>query len=864
MAETLNQADLISPFDEPPLKTSPSSIEDKLVSPFDIRTEAEKLKDERPDIGPVEEIEGMLTIASSLVATPVAGLAGLSQIISNKLSIGERIPPEKQMEWVTRHLTYQPRTEGGQAYAETLSTPFELMEGAGQYVGDKVFEVTESPALATDAKVATLFAIPFAIPPLAKRTVLKPAQWGAKQIVSGASFVAESVNMIRPKARAKFSKEAVGRSLRENIGDSPEVMANIAESARLAEEMPGYKPTLAETTLKPGTAVRERTLAEANQASFDLAKSRREANIRAIEDFRRENFGDSSPEITKILQKSEGNINKALTALDDRLTDIQYRREVLASKSPSMELDAVGRELRRLEKAEYDAASAVGEMLYKRIGNEKVDPSPVVSELEAMSKNELLDFSQDQIPASFKLIQRTLSPPKPADLPPARTMREFQVQKAELEAPPKEISFDTLRSIEKRLKRDLAKEQGKMGKDETTIHLITRVLDRVEEVKTNLESTGGADTVAALKEANAYWKEGVVDRFYKGAARDIHAKTAFNEFRIVDEKVIDSFFSPATKKTGGVKAVDDFINTYGMNPEAWVQLRLGVYAKFRKESGIDQHGVIDTKKAEAFLNKHRDVLNRIPAIRDEISGLSKTSKELDFAQQLVKKREANISRSVLARALKSSNADTIVGKSIKEHKIDMALLKQRASKVKGGVEALSKETGRQLLLKAERTDGSINSSKLLHEMTKNEASLKIGMTPYHYGLLRDLHRAYLRIDKNILPQAIKEPKLGLEIVGEKFGTTPAQAISAWRAKSRGLVGGPHLVAQLGTSFITKLNKNQINSLERLAHYDKDVAQTLLMMTKSEKISPKVERRLRVHLAEYGLVNLSAREGIEEK
>lgn len=857
----IDQSQIVSPFGDTKLPEDterPKYFDDNaIISPFAIAEEAKKLKEKRPDIGPLEELEGMLTLGTSLIASPVAGLGGLSQIISNGLGIGEYIPPHKQVEWLSEKLTYQPRTEGGASYAETLATPFALIEEGADYVGNKVLELTDSPALATDAKVATMFMVPEVA-----RVSIKPVKAAVGQVKGAVGFAAESINMLRPKSRVKFSTEAVSRSLKENIGDSPEVMSNIAEAARLSEEIPGFNPTLAEATLKPGMAVRERSLAEKSQATFDLAKARRESNMRAIEDYRLENFGDSSPEIATILKKSEGNINSALKSLDDRLSDIQYQREALASKAPEMPLDKVGHKLRQLEQQEYIAAKTAGDLLYKRIGNERVDPTPVVSELDAMFKNELLDYSQDQIPTSFKLIQRTLRPPKADESIPARTMAELQTRQTE-QAPVADISFDSLRSIEKRLKRDIASEQGKMGKDPTTIHLITRVLDKVEDVKTNLEATGGADTVAALREANAYWKEGVVDRFYKGAGRDIDAKTPFNEYRIVDEKVIDSFFSPATKTKGGVKAIDDFINTYGMNPEAWVQLRLGIYSKFRKESGIEATGVIDTTKANRFLNKYKSILDRIPAIRDEITGLNKVNADLDYAAQLVKKRETNIDRGVLSQTLRSHTPDTVVRSSIKENPKDMLVLRTQAKKVKGGVEALSRETGRQLLLKVERSDGTINSVKLLHEMNRNKNSLKIGLTPYHYGLLKDLHNAYLRIDKNVLPQAIKEPKIGLEKVGERFGTTPAQAISAWRAKSRGLVGGPHLVAQLGTSFITKLNKNQINAIERVAHYDKNVAQTLLMMTKTDKLTPKIERRLSKHLADYGLVSVSAAEGMED-
>ncbi|GAF89871.1 unnamed protein product, partial [marine sediment metagenome] len=115
----IDRAQLVSPFAvpaEPELPPDPGR-ENKFLSPFQVREEAEIIHEKRPDIGPVEEIEGMLTLGSSLVATPIAGLGGLSQILSNEIGLGEKIPPEKQIEWIADKLTYLPRTEGGREFA---------------------------------------------------------------------------------------------------------------------------------------------------------------------------------------------------------------------------------------------------------------------------------------------------------------------------------------------------------------------------------------------------------------------------------------------------------------------------------------------------------------------------------------------------------------------------------------------------------------------------------------------------------------------------------------------------------------------------------------------------------------------------
>lgn len=851
----IDEAALVSPFQE--RRTSdPQAHPSELVSPFDLKETATKMREADHRIGSEEEIEGMLALGSSFLSAPVAGFAGLVQQVAEEHNLldSELLgyehefdqTPEELIESVGHALTYEPRTEGGKEYAETLATPFMYIDKAAQYVGDRVFDATDSPAAGATAKTVTMMLVPTAV-----RKIGAGTMWTGKQAGSIVVSAAETINMLRAKPRSNYSRDAVGESLRTNIGTSSEVMANIERSKLLTEEIPGFKPTLGETTLKQSLISRERGLAEADQATMDIAVTRRKQNIAAVENFRKEHFGEASQEITSIFRNSEGNINNALTALEKRMNELDVQRNKLAEKSPAMDLDVVGSQLRKIEKEQYLAAKAHGEILYNKIGDARVNPEPIVKKVNKLFESDLLDFADQHIPASLKKVKRELTKeidPKTGE-PAAGTGGKL--------AEDGTISFETMRSLETSLKQDLASERGKADGSKLTERLLSQTLDSVKEVKNVMRETQDAPVVQALEEATTFWREGVADRFYRGAGRDIKAKTAQNEYRIVDEKVIDSFFTTATKGKGGVKGIDDFINTYGMHPEAWAQLRIGVHQKFRDFTGVTKDGVINTSKAEIFMNRHNAVLNRIPDIRNELASSTKASKALDGTAKMLKQRQVNIEHSILAKTFKSHTPETIVKNSIKDNPKEMHKLRSASNKVKGGNEALSRATGRELLSMAERADGTINSAKLLNLMDKNSASIKVGMGFEHFNQLKTLHEAYLRLDKNVLPSFVKEPKLGLERAAEYFGTTPAQAISAWRAKSRGLVGGPHLVAQVGTSFITKINKRQIDAIERVAHYDIEVAKTLVELSKAKGApSTALQTKMSKHLSDYGIMALS--------
>lgn len=98
--------------------------------------------------GPLEAGESLL---SSAVAAPVAGLAGIAQGAKNFVT-GEGTPAADRVAQVQEGLTYQPRTDLGQATVKAAGAPFEALAGlgdkAGQGSANLATRVGASPELA--------------------------------------------------------------------------------------------------------------------------------------------------------------------------------------------------------------------------------------------------------------------------------------------------------------------------------------------------------------------------------------------------------------------------------------------------------------------------------------------------------------------------------------------------------------------------------------------------------------------------------------------------------------------------------------------------------------------------------------------
>lgn len=93
------------------------------------------------------------SVASGLLAEPVAGLRGLFELATG----GSAEEATKQIESTREALTYQPRTPAGRTGLRNIGKmvgPYaELLAAPGEFLGEQAFEATESPFAATAARL---------------------------------------------------------------------------------------------------------------------------------------------------------------------------------------------------------------------------------------------------------------------------------------------------------------------------------------------------------------------------------------------------------------------------------------------------------------------------------------------------------------------------------------------------------------------------------------------------------------------------------------------------------------------------------------------------------------------------------------
>lgn len=90
-------------------------------------------------------LEPAATIASGAVAAPVAGIAGLGQMANNALGIGPNKDPADVVGATQSALTYQPRTEAGQAATSLAGAPGSALGSLADKAGQGAASATRSP-----------------------------------------------------------------------------------------------------------------------------------------------------------------------------------------------------------------------------------------------------------------------------------------------------------------------------------------------------------------------------------------------------------------------------------------------------------------------------------------------------------------------------------------------------------------------------------------------------------------------------------------------------------------------------------------------------------------------------------------------
>lgn len=828
--------------------------------------------------------EALISMGTEAGLAIVAGGAALNAAVLNKAGLSD-VSPAAAVNAV-QSLAYSPKSEPGKSMYETLSYIPRKISEFGHYIGEATFESYQQeqqrpPPTGPTAPLEQAF----------KQAAFSPAFWGAatEAVTAVASpavlgktaglgvrsarrvvreikdTVKAPMSLLSKKKREAVIKQNIGGILRKDAG-SPEYIREQINQVKAAKESIStketpYEPTLGAVTQDPLLLQRQRQLASESAENFAQAVRRKQQNLIALNTYAKETFGGYADTVNIIYKNAKNDLGKALGALEKKKDALIFERRRMADKLVKASPETIGKELRKLAQKEYEIATGIGETKYALVEDVKVKTNTFFEDADALFKQQIL--IPEEVPSSLryileqhKMFKKAQVGASPVILNP-KTGMPFFTKKTP--AGDIVVSFDYLRAIERMLGGELSAERGSFKPVYKKVKLLRDLRDSLSKTMDALEKHKEPEVVRAYREAKDFWREGVINRFRKGAARDVKERTTFGEYRVVDEKIIEQFFSPATTSAKGVKGIQDFIKLYGSNSEAWAQLRLGVMTKFAEFTDATKTGVINEQKATTFLYKYDHILEYIPNIKKELQTTAKQNEALAFTQKIKEGRKTKIEHTELADLVKG-DIDKLISSAVENPK-QMIMLRSQAKHNKYALTGLSKNIGDHLLEKFATTTPyglEVKAAKMHEYLVKHQRSLKIGMAPGHYKNLELITKEFAREQKVKLPATVKgDFQSMLDVVP---GVRPQAMLQQWIATSQQRQGPRQAVASLTSMFIIKLGRQKTLALESLAYYNPEVAATLVDLVKIKnqtEVPAFLQKKIVKILYKFGLTGVAA-------
>lgn len=209
---------------------------------------------EEPSLGDqaLGVVENIGSVASGIVAEPLAGIAGIAQTLNPFAEEGAGAEAVKS---VREMLTYEPQTETGQAQqqalGETLAPVGEVLSTAESFLGENVLEITGSPALA-----AVAHSLPTAALELlgikGTRKLRMPTEPSAKQVQKSLLESAPEVEALKTASRAVY-KEIDDSGVTVKASNVDKLINSIETNAKKA----GLDPRLTDKTARAMNIIKE-------------------------------------------------------------------------------------------------------------------------------------------------------------------------------------------------------------------------------------------------------------------------------------------------------------------------------------------------------------------------------------------------------------------------------------------------------------------------------------------------------------------------------------------------------------------------------------------------------------------------------
>jgi hypothetical protein len=639
------------------------------------------------------------------------------------------------------------------------------------------------------------------------------------------------------KRRAENAQATVQKSSDAVLANNPE---NIAAANALREKIPGYRPTLAESSGDQNLLNLQKEI-EANMSGDELRTrlAQRDEQANTINAFAEK----SAPEVQlpesvtdpeSFLQSSVSRrVAEALAPINSDIDATNTSIREATNALPSVNTLDAGENLRGMRDAKQAEMNATVKAQRAAIDPDKTfrqDGERLSGDLSRTLASLGTDLSDPVIPNSVRQITRKLAPDESTilgpDGAPLVSNPSFDVDSI-LKA--REDVGKNLRDLSQ--STDLASAKAK-----STLVAARDALDR----EISLISDSGVEGVSdRLKAANKFYREEYVPRFGQDMGQDL-GRTRNNGAEVIKgEDIATRMFGP-----NNVTEARQFNLIHGEDPAAR-QAMTDLALDDIRRSGV-KDGMLDKNAVSSWITKHSRILDEMPWLKESIAGkdpqaLYSKLGELEARRQSVADSEIN---RMLGDGADPSNTIDLALKD----RVRMQTLKKGVADDPNLDGALKRAVWNRAIGSGATDEPLLSSGKMAAFMKDNEPSLRVALGDKHYADLETVVKAAEITGRSARPTGKSaELKTDVDVLGSVFGTSLASATSQARSVMEGRVGPVPVAVNVATRAANSLSRSQTREAWKAAFYDPNVAELLASSAKSGKMTPMQSERIKAYL-----------------
>lgn len=645
------------------------------------------------------------------------------------------------------------------------------------------------------------------------------------------SVISEKTGLtgIGKDAQERAGKIAAIGQIRDALDANLSSNKNLQGAVDLQQLVPGFKPTLGQASGAPGVLAIEKTIATQNPQSLARAAERESENTTAIGNFAADKFPATEKSPTQparsLYQKIADGQSTALAKTESKISE-------LANSQKFQDTAAIGERLRELRGEAQAQARAVKNAKYQDVyaASREAQITEPIGDVQALIKDVAgSDANAAQImPQLFGDVNAAIKKYKPEQ--PKILIAGGKLQ----DVPEASVPFEALHSMQKRASADM--NAALASGDNQKAYLIGKVNDLLKQKVSKFEGEQYGRVGEKLRDANQFYSTKYQPVFNEGVGGRMgpYAKGKYGEITQDGDIVRKLVFNPENRR-----GTTEFFEIYGSNHEAQSLLRNGVMDMFSK--AVVRDGEIKPALVETFLRQHKEQLDLMPSLRNELKSVDAMNDTLLGRRAAIQAQQKMLEKTTVAKIAGSDDVNAVINKALDDPKTMRALVSQ-AFKNKDDAYNLAGAIANAVSKKPDP----------LGYLVANKATLRDALDPLgkqHFENLMTLEKAGDVAGRMRAPTHVGLDKL--QDIGEQtVGTSVKGLMSRLMNVNKGYMSGEYAIADVGGRYLYKWKSAETNKLLESAIYDPEMAKALLAIKKDP--SPANFHNFRMHAYSHGI------------